>query len=383
MRISYSALDAFLTCPAKYKFSEIDKIKTAKSKSALFGTWIHETLKMLHEPSRLTPPTEEEVLSFFTRQWDKSVYSSEAEEMAAFGQGIKILKDYYAKNYPTNFHIINLESHFEAAIEDSGPLRLRSEASEIHTITGKIDRIDKLIDGTFEIIDYKTSKTLPPQKDVDKNLQLATYHLGVVNRWPSLNDKKVKLSLYFVKHGEKLSTIRSAGELKETKERILEIVDKIKVSAFAPQPNPLCDWCDFKKLCPYFSHQFKKEAINDAKIKQAVKEYLEIKEKSKKDDARIAELSEIINQYCDEQKLERIFIDEGFISRLPQGRYAYDENKLKDALAEIGKLDKYLTLDLTKISKDIDGDSFTRDEKRGIESARTKKEFKKLSVKRK
>ncbi|MBU3965081.1 PD-(D/E)XK nuclease family protein [Patescibacteria group bacterium] len=374
MRISYSALDAFLICPAKYKFSEIDKIKTAKSKSALFGTWIHETLKVLHEPARLTPATEDEVLSFFTKLWDKSVYSSEAEEMAAFGQGIKILKDYYAKNYPANFHIVNLESYFEAPIEDSG---------EIHTITGKIDRIDKLADGTFEIIDYKTGKTLPPQKDVDKNLQLSVYHLGVVNRWPSLKDKKVKLSLYFVKHGEKLSTTRSASELKETKERILEIVDKIKVSAFAPQPNSLCDWCDFKKLCPYFSHQFKKEAINDAKIKQAVKEYLEIKEKSKKDDARIAELAEIINQYCDEQKLERVFIDEGFISRLLQGRYVYDENKLKDALAEIGKLDKYLTMDLTKIGKDIDSDNFTRDEKRKIESARTKKEFKKLSVKRK
>lgn len=374
MRISYSALDAFLTCPAKYKFSEIDKIKAAKSKSALFGTWIHETLKMLHEPARLTPSTEEEVLAFFTRQWDKSVYSSQAEEMAAFGQGIKILKDYYAKNYPANFHIISLESHFEAPIEDSGA---------VHTITGKIDRIDKLADGTFEIIDYKTGKTLPPQKEVDKNLQLSVYHLGVVNRWPSLMDKKVKLSLYFLKHGEKLSTTRSAGELEETKEQILGIVDEIKASTFSPRPNPLCDWCDFKKLCPYFSHQFKKEAISDTKIKQVVKEYLEIKEKSKKDDARIAELSEMINQYCDEQKLERVFIDEGYVSRLAQGRYAYDENKLKDALVEIGKLDKYLVIDSTKITKDIEEGGFTRDEKKKIESARTKKEFKKLSVKRK
>lgn len=374
MRISYSALDAFLICPAKYKFAEIDKIKTVKSKSALFGTWVHETLKMLHEPARLAPPTEEEVLSFFTKIWDKSIFSSQAEEMANFSQGIKILKDYYAKNYPLNFQIINLESHFEAPIEDAG---------ETHTITGKIDRIDKLPDGTFEIIDYKTSKTLPPQKEVDKNLQLATYHLGVVNRWPSLKDRQVKLSLYFLKHGEKLSTTRSADELAKTKERILEIIDKIRTSAFAPQPNPLCDWCDFKKYCPYFSHQFKKETIGDAKIKQAVKEYLEIKKRSKKDDARIAELTEIINQYCDEQKVESIFIDQGFISRMPQRGYTYDENKLKNTLIEIGKLDSYLILDLKRIGKDIGSDRFSREEKKKIENARTKKEFKKLSVKRK
>ena len=110
MRISYSALDSFLVCPAKYKFSEIDKIKTSKSKEAIFGTLIHETLRLVHDPKRLVPPSEEEMLKFFTNSWNKGIYSSEAEEAVAFEQGIRILKEYYAKNYPANFHIIDLES---------------------------------------------------------------------------------------------------------------------------------------------------------------------------------------------------------------------------------------------------------------------------------
>lgn len=375
MRISYSALENFLTCPAKYKFSEIDKIKTPKSKEAVFGTLIHETLRMMHDPSNLAPPSEEEVLAFFNNGWDKSAYSSESEEIVAFEQGIKIIKDYYKRNYPANFHILGLESYFEAPIKDAG---------ETHAITGKIDRIDKLKDGLFEVIDYKTSRTFPSQKNVDENLQLSVYHLGLINRWPDLTGKKVKFSLYFLRHGEKLSTIKSEEKLQETLEKILEIIDKIKKSDFSPRINPLCDWCGFQSICPYFSHKYKqknsKETIDDRKIKSVVEEYLSVKEQSKKGAARIAELQEIINRYCDDNKVERVFSDAGYISRIFQERYEYDEKLAMEILKSMGKLENFLTVDVKKLGKSIA--TFTREEKNEINKARKKKKFKVLSAKR-
>ncbi|MDP3057788.1 MAG: PD-(D/E)XK nuclease family protein [bacterium] len=371
MRISYSSLESFLTCPAKYKFSEIDKIKSPKSKEALFGTLIHKTLQMMHDPSTLVSPIEEEVLAFFSSSWDKDVYASESEEMTAFEQGVKIIKDYYKRNYPANFHILGLESFFEAPIKDG---------EEIHSITGKIDRIDKLKDDTFEVIDYKTSRTLPSQKSVDENMQLAMYHLGLLNKWPNLAGKPVKLSLYFLRHGEKLSTIKNTEKLKETTEKILEIIDKIKVSNFAPEINPLCDWCGYQSICPYFSHKFKKETIDDKKIKEIVEEYLGIKERSKKEASRVVELQKLINQYCDEAKIDRIFSDTGYVSRALQERYSYDEKMAKEILKEIGKLEEFLIVDVKKLGKSVE--SFSRDEKKKINEARTKKEFKVLSAKK-
>jgi len=93
MRISYSALEVFKRCPLKFKLSQIDKIKTPKSKEALFGTLIHKILKMLHEPG-LIIPTEEDILKYFSANWDASLYADEREAAMAFAQGIKILKDY-------------------------------------------------------------------------------------------------------------------------------------------------------------------------------------------------------------------------------------------------------------------------------------------------
>lgn len=375
MRISYSAMDSFQNCPAKYKFSEIDKIKTSKSKEAVFGTLIHLALHLIHDPKNTVPPTEEQILKFFTDSWNKSVYPTEAEEAIAFEQGIKILKNYYAKNYPTKFHIIDLESFFEAPIEDK---------NETHFVTGIIDRIDKLDDGMFEIVDYKTSRSLPGQKKIDENLQLAIYHLGILNRWPNLAEKPIKLSLYFVKHGEKLSTFKKAADAQITKEKIMEIIAKIKESDFSPEPNPLCDWCNFQRYCPYFSHKFKDiteaEAIDEKKIKSAVDEFLKIKESTKKDAAKIAELAGLINQYCDQNKLERVFGNNGYISRNLQERYDYDGQKMLDILKAMGKLNEFLAVDLKKLSKNLN--TFTKDEKDKIESARTAKKIKVLSAKK-
>ena len=371
MRISYSTLNNFLVCPAKYKFSEIDKIKSAKSKEAVFGTLIHSSLRLIHDPKRLIPPTEEEILKYFTNSWNKSIYSSEAEEAIAFEQGVRILKDYYAKNYPTKFHVIDLESYFDAPVEDGG---------EKHSITGVIDRIDKLNDGTLEVIDYKTSRSLPAQKSVDENLQLSIYHLGLLNRWPALAPKPVKLSLYFVKHGEKLTTTKGADDAARTKEKVLDIIGQIKKSDFSPSPNALCDWCEFQPVCPYYSHKFKKETIDDKKVKAAVDEYLEIKEKNKKDSDRLAELADIIDQYCEAQKIERVFGANGYASRNKQERYSYDPEKLIVILKAAGKLDDFLTVDVKKFGKSLE--KFTREEKTKIDEARIKKEFKTLSVKR-
>ena len=350
MRISYSSLETFIVCPLKFKFGVIDKIKVPQSKEAFFGTIIHETLRMLHDPIKIVPPTEEEILEFFSSHWIPEMWPDKDEEAIAFSQGVKILKEYYQKNYPTNFNIVDLETRFDAQVVDEN-------SNETHIITGKIDRIDKIENG-FEIIDYKTSKKMPPQKSVDENLQLSTYHLGIANRWPSIEQKnnKVKLSLYFLRHSEKLSTERTAEQLNETREKILRIIREIKEmeekEEFKPRTGPLCDWCGYQKWCPLFAHKFlEKKGPNEKEMKKAVEEYFEIKAESKKNAWRIAELQEIVNQYLDKQNLERVFIDNGYITRSVQERNSWNEEKVREILEKEKRWNEVSKLDSAKLKK--------------------------------
>ena len=374
MRISYSGLDTFSTCPAKYKLQYIDKIKTLKSKEALFGTMIHDCLKVFHEPSKPIPMIEDDLLKYFTEKWDNSIYIDKQEEAFAFHQGIDILKRYYLENQTKEFNIVNLETSFNISI-----------GKDLHQITGRIDRIDKLEDGTFEVIDYKTSKKMPSQAIVDDNFQLSIYYLGIISRWPQIKEqnRSVKLSLYYLKHGEKLSATRTKKHIEETENKVLELITEIEKSNFEPKMNPLCDWCSYQPYCPLYKHKYIKEqkTVNSEEIKEIIKEYFKIKAKQGESNKRINELKKEINIYCDKNELDRIFGDEGYITRLSQQRFNYDSDKLKEILEPLGKWNEILTVDKVKFKKVID--SLPNNIKKEIDKVKTLgKEFKVISAKK-
>ena len=205
MRISYSSYDTYRTCPLKYKYREIDRIPEPKSKEAVFGTLIHAVLKYVHTPS-LLPPTLDQALDYFSKGWNSAVYEDEMEERAAFTQGVEIIQRYYDKNRIADYTIVDLESRFS--------IEIGNDERGKHTVSGIIDRIDKTADG-YEIIDYKTTRKMPSQDKVDNDVQLSVYLKAFLERYPkeAENIDKITVSLYFLKHGVKLSSTRTREQL--------------------------------------------------------------------------------------------------------------------------------------------------------------------------
>lgn len=379
MRLSYSALETFQRCPLKFKFQYLERLKTKKSKEALFGTLLHSVLKVLHEPG-LFVPTEEEILKYLSDNWNSSIYEDERENAAALSQAVKILKDYYAKNYPAKFNILALETPFETPIEAD---------NELHLVTGKIDRVDKTEDGTYEVIDYKTAKKMPSQESVNENLQLSVYHLGLANRWPSVIEEKkpIKVSLYFLKHGEKLSSLRTPQDIEITKEKIIKNLEKIKKSKeqekFQPLPSPLCDWCEYQRFCPLFKHKFVEEKIffNDQDVKALIGEYILLKNEIDERDKKMDDIKMNLSKFMEQENMERLFAEDGYISRQLIQRFKYDSETLKALLEPLGLWNEILKVDdakLKKISKQLP--SAVREK---IENAKKlDKEYKTFSVKK-
>ena len=379
MRISFSSLEAFQQCPQKYKFSEIDRIRVPKSPETVFGSAVHNALKYFHGSSPALP-TIEELVNYFKIVWPKAdvaPWKTPEEEKIWFEQGVALLEKYYAKNAPREFNIVDLETRFEAPLQDQN--------GENHTLTGIIDRIDKLEDGSWEIIDYKTSKRMPAQRDVDSSLQLSIYLLGVTARWPNLKIPQIKLSLYFLKHGEKLTAAADENRLESTRHKVLEILSDIQARTakndFPAMPSALCDWCGYQKLCPMWKHKFNKAEIpkTEINIEEAVREFFELKEQTDRANGRMAELKGIINEYCDQTGLERVFGDAGYITRTLQQRFSYDEGRLKEILASRGLWENVLALDSKKLANLAK--SLPHSVREEIEKAKTlKTEFKILKA---
>lgn len=337
MRISYSAFDTYKNCSLKYKFQNVDKIKEPKSKEAVFGTLVHNTLKFIHTPSLLQPKLEE-ALDFFSKNWNSDVFENELEERAAFSQGVAIIQNYYKKNDPAAANIVDLESRFAIEIGDE---------KQKHIISGIIDRIDKTEDG-YEIIDYKTTKKMPSQEKVDNDLQLSVYLNAFLSRYPKEIDNldKIKVSLYYLKHGVKLSSGRTLEQLKNANKLFLEVIAAIEEEKFEPNVTPLCDWCGYQKFCPMWKHKFKEERkIDTEEVNNAIEEYINLKSAITSTKTRIAELSEKITQYMQQEGVERVFSEEGIIAQSVRKTFKYDEKKLRAILEPLDKWETVLKVD--------------------------------------
>lgn len=312
----------------------------------VFGSAVHASLNYMfsHDP---VFPTLDEILANFTEAWSKSAAkiapALDAKLVSIYEEsGKSLLKNFYKNNPPWNFSVVDTESRFEVAIDDpDGPT---------HVLAGIIDRIDKLSDGEYEIIDYKTNRKLPSQSAVDEDLQMSIYHMAISARWPKVDATKIKLSLFFLKHGEKISSSRPVSSIAATKDAVLSTIKQMEKNIaddkFPAVTSKLCDYCVYKPICPAWKHFYKKadEAPppGEEELQQALREYFAIKESESNNDKRVKDLQAIIKAYMEANKVDRVFDERGYyISKKLQQRFKYDFEKIRQILEAAGLNDKW------------------------------------------
>jgi CRISPR/Cas system-associated exonuclease Cas4 (RecB family) len=279
-----------------YKFGYIDRIPTTKPKEKMwFGNHLHESFKyILGDPYHL--PTKADVIRDYAERFKKENFSTPGIAQNYFESGLKIVEEFYAKIKEKMPPVITTEEKFVLPLGK-------------HQVSGVFDRVDKLSDTEFEIIDYKTGK-VPDQRIVDKNLQLTMYDWAARQKWPGLTN--IKLSLYFPAPDLKITTIRKPEDHQEMNEIINKTAEKIENGKFEPKPGPLCNYCDFQEFCPLMKEKFRTEKKD---IDEIIKKYLELKNNSNQLKNEMELLNPHIHKYLDEEKVEKLFSEKGEISR--------------------------------------------------------------------
>ena len=232
--ISYSRINAYQSCPYKYKIIYIDGRKVQPNQFISLGISIHRTLEKFHSKRS---PGFEDLIDAYNSSWANEGFSSPQQAYEFFEKGRRMLEAYYKENLDLKAEVLFVEKDFGFNL---GKNRMR----------GLIDRIDRHPDGAYEVIDYKTHNEVWKQEKADSDLQMSLYAFACER---ALGFKPNILTYYFLAHGKKVTTTRSNEQIKSAVKTALSAAEKIVRGIFTPDKT-FCPKCDFKKTCPHSSH---------------------------------------------------------------------------------------------------------------------------------
>lgn len=285
-KFSPSKLSVYQNCPRRYQYRYVDKIsRRRKTPETVVGVAVHSAFEELY--ALVTGgkiPTLAELQEIYEREfaagWDETVVEKDAR--FAINDWKKVGRDcvqlYYEGHHP-------FTQDRTVAIEKRVGFPIMVEGRE-YRIEGFVDRLALAPDGAFEIVDYKTAKSLPNQEHADEDWQLALYELAVRREWPDI--QSVRLKWHYVRHGKTMVSIRDDAARAKLRADAGALISAIKHDhVFEPKPSPLCDWCEYRDLCPIFADPIRVAALppaersKDSGVK-LVAYYAEIEERRKR-----------------------------------------------------------------------------------------------------
>jgi len=245
--LSPSRVATFTDCALAYRFANLDKLPEPPSPQATKGTLVHAALERL-----FTMPAPERTSEAAAACLDAAaVAMADDPELAGLGldeegtaafvaEAHRLLGKYFDMEDPRSVNAVGLELRLEAEV---GGVSLR----------GIIDRLDRLDDGSFEVVDYKSSKAPSERHERAKLLGVDTYAL-LVER--VLGVRPVAVRLLYLGDGVAITCRPSAQTTRFIEAKVGAVWQSIQRAnageSFRPKPGPLCDWCTFQTWCPAY-----------------------------------------------------------------------------------------------------------------------------------
>jgi DNA helicase-2/ATP-dependent DNA helicase PcrA len=231
LMLSASDIDTYRICPLKYKFARVFRIPQEPTINQRFGIVMHQVLERFHTEGG---GSLERLRELFEISWRRSGFGDSDDELQFRERAVESLESYWRQNEASEAEPVWFERSFAFKI---GP----------HLLRGRVDRVDRHPDGSFELIDYKTGKAKTAD-ELREDVQLSVYQMGARESWRLETSAQ---SYFYVLSGEKVPVEHSAEELERVRATVSEIAGGILKQRFEPTPSPeICSFCDYRIICP-------------------------------------------------------------------------------------------------------------------------------------
>ncbi|MBI3051730.1 PD-(D/E)XK nuclease family protein [Candidatus Woesearchaeota archaeon] len=351
----------------KFKFRYIDKVETegAEGVEAFVGKRVHETLEKLYKDLQMQKLNSlPALLKFLNDEWKKNwndeiiIVKQDYSPELYLKLAEKFVIDYYHRYKPFNHsRTIAVENRVVIKLDEKGEYLLQ----------GYIDRLGYVDPGVYEIHDYKTNSSLPLQEYLDEDRQLALYQLAVKEGYKDA--QRIRLIWHFLAFDKELESTRTDEQLEQLKAETLALIKQIEATTeFPAKVSKLCDWCEFRPICPEWKHLYAledkepEEYLEDDGVK-LVNKYAKVTEKKRKLmtelDNELEDLKERIIIFAEKIGVNVIFGSDNKVRititdtvKLPY-KNTEERQELNELLKKLGKWEEVAELDTFALAKII------------------------------
>jgi DNA helicase-2/ATP-dependent DNA helicase PcrA len=232
--LSASDIDTYRTCPLKYKFARVFRIPQEPTIHQRFGIVVHQVLERFHVREGTTGSLAQ-LLGLLDAGWRRAGFGDSEEERQLRGKAVAALERYFDRFRTEVAEPVWFERSFTFKL---GP----------HLLRGRVDRVDRLPGGEYELIDYKTGRPKSSEQLVE-DVQLSLYAVAAREAW-SLDASTQ--AYYYVLDDRKVAVPLDQGDRGEwIREVAQDVAAGILSQGFEPTPSyAACSVCDYRLICP-------------------------------------------------------------------------------------------------------------------------------------
>lgn len=260
--LSYSKLSLFSMCRKQYKLKYIDRVKPTEF--VILGAVIHKILEYLAKE-----PKKENIERFANEIIKQGLYPYEYVQKAK-NAVLSWYADYKFSNPTVG---VELPFYFEIA--------------KNVFITGAIDRIEKISDRVYKVIDYKSGYRQYGPVDLMTSLQLDIYTIaafrlydldGIVLAYENINGNKNNSSVEIQRNKEELE-----GITERVLNQIEAVVNFVNKGDYKATLGEHCRFCTYNYMCKEYKDFLDTQGIpENASLEQLLDYYGVLEGVSKK-----------------------------------------------------------------------------------------------------
>jgi len=234
LALSASDIETYRSCPLRYKFARVLRVPQEPTINQRFGILVHQVLERYHQIAHPPTPSLQELLGLLDGGWWRAGMGDSDEERQLRVKADAALRRYHERIVSEPVEPVWFERAF-------------SFGMGAHTLRGRVDRVDRLADGGYELIDYKTGRPRS-RAALKEDVQLSLYAVAAREAWQLhatqqsylyvLDDTKVRVPSDEIDAAWIADTVEQVGE-------------GILAQDFEPTPSyAVCSMCDFRIACP-------------------------------------------------------------------------------------------------------------------------------------